>query len=79
MGKIFVKPEILNKPDRLTEEKYERMKAHPTMGYELVKALAPNMSPLIGQVAFQHYERQDGSGYPRGIEGETPSVRTRRT
>lgn len=69
LGKIFVETEILNKPGRLSDEEFERMKAHPTMGYEMVKAIAPGMSHLIAHVAFQHHERQDGSGYPRGIQG----------
>ncbi len=70
MGKIFVDAEILNKPDRLSEEEFERMKAHPTMGYELIKTIAPSISYLIPHVAYQHHERQDGSGYPRGLKGD---------
>jgi hypothetical protein len=46
------------------------MKAHPTLGYELIRRIAPTMSYLIAHVAYQHHERQDGSGYPRGIEGD---------
>ncbi len=70
MDKIFIDSEILNKPGKLTEEEFDRMKAHPTLGYELVKTIAPTMSTLIPHVAYQHHERQDGTGYPRGLEGD---------
>ena len=69
IGKILIETEILNKPGRLSEEEFEEMKAHPTLGFELVKTIAPNLSYLIPHVAYQHHERQDGSGYPRGIKG----------
>ena len=70
MGKIFIDKLILNKPGRLDEDEYERMKAHPALGYELVHAVAPTLSYLIPHVAYQHHERQDGSGYPRGLKGD---------
>ena len=70
MGKIFIDTELLNKPGRLDESEFERMKAHPTLGYELIRKIAPTLSYLIAHVAYQHHERQDGSGYPRGIEGD---------
>ena len=70
MGKIFIDTLILNKPGRLDEGEFERMRAHPTLGFELVKTITPTMSQLIPHVAYQHHERQDGSGYPRGLEGD---------
>ena len=70
IGKIFIDPEILTKPDRLNEDEFEWMKAHPTMGYELLKVIAPNFGYLGPNVAYQHHERQDGSGYPRGLKGD---------
>ena len=39
------------------------------MGFDLVKAIAPGLGYLIPHVAFRHHERQDGSGYPRGLPG----------
>jgi HD-GYP domain-containing protein (c-di-GMP phosphodiesterase class II) len=70
LGKIFVDKEILTKPGRLSDEEFEKMKAHPTMGYELVRTIAPTLNKLIAHVAYQHHERQDGSGYPRGLMGD---------
>ena len=68
IGKIFIDKEILTKSGRLTEREYKIMKAHPVMGYQLVKTIAPSLGYLVPHVAFQHHERQDGSG-PRGIKG----------
>lgn len=69
MGKIFIQSEILNKPGQLSEAEFEIMKTHPTLGYDLIRTLAPHLSNLVAHVAYQHHERQDGSGYPRGIKG----------
>lgn len=69
IGKIFIEKEILIKPGKLTDREYKVMKAHPVMGYQLVKTIAPSLGYLVPHVAFQHHERQDGSGYPRGIKG----------
>lgn len=68
MGKIFVPIEIVNKPDKLTPEEYEVMKMHPGIGYELAKGVS-SIGILPPHVAFQHHEKQDGSGYPRGLKG----------
>jgi HD-GYP domain-containing protein (c-di-GMP phosphodiesterase class II) len=69
LGKIFIQSDILNKPGRLSEEEFEIMKSHPTLGFDLIRTLAPHLSNLVAHVAYQHHERQDGSGYPRGIKG----------
>lgn len=68
MGKIFIPTSIVNKPDKLTEEEYDVMKMHPDIGYELAKGVA-SIGILPPHVAFQHHERQDGTGYPRGLKG----------
>lgn len=69
VGKIFIPPEVLNKNGKLTEEEYQQVKAHPSMGYEVIKAIAPNLGFLAPHVAYQHHEKHDGSGYPRGLRG----------
>ena len=70
IGKIVIDPEILNKPGRLTDDEFEQMKAHPLVGHDLILGAAPSLGYLVPQVAFQHHERQDGSGYPRGLRGD---------
>ena len=68
IGKVFVPVEIVNKPDKLTKDEFEIIMRHATIGYELTKGVA-TIGILPPHVAFQHHEKQDGSGYPRGITG----------
>jgi HD-GYP domain-containing protein (c-di-GMP phosphodiesterase class II) len=69
IGKTFIPREILNKPDKLTAEEFERMKTHPQIGFEIVRGVE-TIGILPPHVVFQHHERQDGSGYPRGLIGD---------
>ena len=70
IGKICVENAILNKPGKLTAGEYELVKAHPTVGYEVIRGVAPGLGYLVPHVAYQHHERQDGTGYPRGLKGD---------
>jgi HD-GYP domain-containing protein (c-di-GMP phosphodiesterase class II) len=70
VGKIAIPDQILRKAGRLEPEEWEIMKSHAAVGAEL---LAGSRSPVVqlGEViALTHHERWDGSGYPRGLEGE---------
>lgn len=68
LGKVFVSADILNKPDRLTEEELAIVRTHPRAGYDvLAKAEFPW---AIADIVLQHHERIDGSGYPAGLKGE---------
>ncbi len=69
IGKIFIDSSILNKAGPLTAEEFELMRAHPVVGHELILAIAPALGYLPPQVAYQHHEREDGSGYPRRLRG----------
>jgi HD-GYP domain-containing protein (c-di-GMP phosphodiesterase class II) len=68
IGKTQVKVDVLKKPGSLTNEEFEAIKQHARIGYELLKD-EPNLPLLVAHCAFQHHERIDGSGYPRGIKG----------
>ncbi len=68
IGKIFIPEEITNKPGKLTDKEYDAMKMHPDIGYELSKGVA-SIGILPPHIAFQHHEKQDGTGYPRGLTG----------
>lgn len=65
IGKLFIPPEILNKPDRLTPEEYEVIKTHTTLGYEMcmkdIKLRPYAEGPLY------HHESLNGTGYPQGL------------
>jgi diguanylate cyclase (GGDEF)-like protein/putative nucleotidyltransferase with HDIG domain len=68
VGKIGVPEEILNKPDRLTEEEYEIVKGHVESSISIIRHL-PSLDYVIPAV-LGHHERYDGKGYPRRIAGE---------
>lgn len=68
IGKTQIAIDVLKKPGSLTKEEFDEMKQHTRIGYELLKD-EPNLPLLVAHCAFQHHERIDGSGYPRGIKG----------
>jgi putative nucleotidyltransferase with HDIG domain len=66
IGKISVPAEILSKPSRLTATQFELIKTHPGAAYEMLATVA--FEQPIAEIVFQHHERLDGSGYPRGLK-----------
>ena len=68
VGKIGIPEQILRKPTKLSDEEWQIMKQHPTIGVE--KVIMPNrqLHDLIPIVKY-HHERYDGKGYPDGIKG----------
>lgn len=68
VGKLTVPAEILAKPTRLTDLEFGLIKTHVQAGYDILKEID---SPWpIAEIAFQHHERIDGSGYPQGLSGK---------
>ena len=69
IGKIGIPETVLKKPGKLTDEEWEIMKQHPTIGAE--KVLAPNeaLREFI-PIVKHHHERLDGKGYPDKLSGE---------
>jgi len=68
IGKMGIPDRILHKPGPLNEEEWELMKKHPTMAYDLLSQIDFLEDSL--DIPYCHHERWDGSGYPRGLEGE---------
>ncbi|HZO24437.1 MAG TPA: HD domain-containing phosphohydrolase, partial [Chloroflexota bacterium] len=68
LAKMYIDQAILDKPDKLTPEEFDEIKKYPQMGFELIRRM-PVFSILPAHVAYQHHERQDGGGYPRGLIG----------
>lgn len=65
IGKLFIPPEILQKPGKLTDEEYEVMKTHTTLGYNVcMKDL--KLRPYAAGPLY-HHEALNGSGYPQGL------------
>lgn len=67
IGKLSVPAELLSKPTALTEIEYSLIREHSRKGYEILKDV-PSPWPLA-EIVYQHHERLDGSGYPRGLKG----------
>jgi len=70
MGKTEIDKHLLNKPDRLTDEEFDIIKQHPTLGFNLLTKKRLELSSLVAHMAWQHHEKIDGSGYPRGLQGD---------
>jgi diguanylate cyclase (GGDEF)-like protein/PAS domain S-box-containing protein len=68
IGKISLPDEILNKPGKLTDEEYEIIKTHTSVGYDILNT-ADEYSELAIH-ASSHHERYDGNGYPNGLKGQ---------
>jgi HD-GYP domain-containing protein (c-di-GMP phosphodiesterase class II) len=68
IGKLGVPAEILAKPGRITTLEYELIKGHAAAGAEIVRCV--EFPWPIRDIIWQHHERMDGSGYPRGLKGD---------
>ncbi len=68
IGKITVPAEILSKPDKLSTIEYELIKGHAQSGYDVLKDV--EFPWPVAEIALQHHERIDGSGYPQGLKGD---------
>lgn len=65
IGKVGIKDSILQKPGKLDPEEFEKMKQHPLLGEQILKPILDD--PLMRSVVRHHHERQDGRGYPDGL------------
>lgn len=66
IGKIRTPPDILTKPDRLTDEEFAIMMKHPVDGAEMLRRRL-ELPPIAAVVAFEHHLRVDQTGYPAGV------------
>lgn len=69
IGKSNIDHDIIIKPGKLTDEEFEEIKRHPMIGYNILKN-GGNYSPNVLAGVLFHQEKFDGSGYPKGLEGE---------
>jgi PAS domain S-box-containing protein/putative nucleotidyltransferase with HDIG domain len=69
IGKIIVPSEILNKPGKLNALERSFVDAHAQASYEILKTIEFEFP--IAEIILQHHEKLDGSGYPRGLSGDS--------
>jgi putative two-component system response regulator len=67
VGKIGVPDAVINKPGRLTDDEFAKIKNHPVMGARILKKIREMPKLVTG--ARWHHERYDGRGYPDGLKG----------
>lgn len=83
IGKVGIPDRILLKPGKLTAEEFEIMKTHAMLGRDTIaqaQALAGEDVPLLTmakEMAYNHHEKWDGSGYPEGLAGDHIPVSAR--
>lgn len=70
IGKVAIPDSILKKPGKLTDEEYELMKTHTTIGYNLLNRSSRSILKAAAVIAVEHHEKWNGKGYPRGLKGE---------
>lgn len=70
IGKVVIPDSILNKPGKLTPEEFEIMKEHTIYGYKTLQNSNKEMIQAASIIAYEHHEKWDGTGYPRGLKGE---------
>lgn len=68
LGKIGIPDSILHKPDQLTDEEWVIMRQHPQFAYDTLSPIE-YLRPAL-DIPYNHHEKWDGSGYPRGLRGE---------
>lgn len=74
VGKMSICDEILNKPGRLTDEEFAKVRLHPVYGAKILLTNQPAASAVVYDVCLHHHEKYDGSGYPKKLKGEDISL-----
>jgi putative two-component system response regulator len=87
VGKISIPDKVLLKPGKLTEEEFDTMKTHTTIGGEIITKMIDDDESsdeenrkylqYCREIATYHHERWDGTGYPNGISGEDIPIAAR--
>jgi putative two-component system response regulator len=70
IGKLGTPDHILLKPAHLTSDEFEIMKLHTVIGHQILKESVSPMLQMAAEIALDHHEKANGSGYPNGLVGE---------
>ena len=74
IGKVGIPDDILKKPGKLDVYEFKIMQTHAELGYEMLRGSDRPLLKVASIVAYEHHEKWDGSGYPRGLEGEEINI-----
>ena len=82
IGKVGIPDEILNKPGKLTDEEYEKMKQHTIIGHQILEntysdKISNDILEYAKEITLHHHEKYDGTGYPDGIKGDKIDIISR--
>ncbi|WP_100637921.1 HD domain-containing phosphohydrolase [Marinobacter salexigens] len=77
VGKIGIPDAILQKPGKLDQDEWEVMQTHPAIGAEIIGDDGSSLLDMAREVALNHHEKWDGSGYPKGLKGTDIPVSAR--
>ncbi|MDX2505296.1 MAG: HD domain-containing protein [Gammaproteobacteria bacterium] len=77
IGKIGIPDSVLRKPGALTYDEYEIMKTHPIIGGRILSGSETSLLQMAKDIALNHHEKWDGSGYPNGLVGEEIPISAR--
>lgn len=77
VGKIGIPDAILQKPGKLDAAEWAVMQSHAEIGAEIIGADGSELLNMAREVALSHHEKWDGSGYPRGLQGEAIPIAAR--
>lgn len=75
IGKVGIPDEILNKPGRLTDEEFEKIKDYTIIGHQILEntnsdKISNDVLEYAKEITLHHHEKYDGTGYPDGLKGE---------
>lgn len=68
IGMVHINEEILKKSERLSDEEWRQIQAHPVIGYNIVKSVM-GLKNCAARAILEHHENLDGTGYPRDLGG----------
>ena len=74
VGKMMIDNNILNKPGRLSDAEFAKMRLHPVYGVKLLLDSGSDVSAEVYDVCLHHHEKYDGSGYPKKLKGQEISL-----
>ncbi len=77
IGKVAIPDVVLNKPGIYDEEDRRIMNTHAGIGYEMLKHSQRPILKTAATIAYEHHEKYDGTGYPRGLSGEDIDINAR--